>query len=653
MNNCEIYSVLKNQADTDALDKKIDDIASELYDKNIRVVYNTTIKADAKAITKALTHSEKSADSPTYNIFLNALDTENSESFKELFSHFINSKEAEFESDEDHKDQVARVRICSLGELANDYKGYCFQIYDKKYIVLPLASLCETEISYLVKNAIEKAEAIFEKNKEESPDGLVYVEPKVTHKEGFFMSFIPNKKNSTSTKIRKCIVLLALVIFFIAAGYLVNELIIKPAKNNKLMTEIQNIAYSHRTDDSGEDDDPNAPDQNWEALKKVNKEIVGWLKINGTRIDHPVLYHKGDSQSSQFYLYRDYKKGSSSFGSVFIDYRSKQSTESKNVVIHGHNTRDGSMFSDLLKYTSHLRGNLDFYKKNPTLKFNTPKGDNTYKIIAVIKTNTLFEHGYFFNYMQGEFLSEAEFMNFVYNVRERSMIDCPVDVNENDQLLTLSTCSYEFKNFRAVIVARKVRPDESTKVETKFAKLNSNPLFPDVYYKSNGGSKPKITTFKTEYKKGNITWYDGDGDLPGSEELTATINANPKKDKDGNFIVDKSDYVYEVRFLNHDGSEYKTYNVKHGKSVSLPSGTPQIPKDDENFDYQFTGWNTKGLNLKSVTSSMTIKPNFKAVPKTQTEESTSAPTSPPTDAPTNAPVENDVMAQQENSEQTP
>ena len=647
MNNCEIYSVLKNQADTKALDDKLDEIASTLYDKDIRVVYNTTIKPDAKAISKALYHSAESADAPTYNIFLNALDTEGSESFKELFAAFIKSHEERITPNEENKDKVAKIRISSLGDLSNGYKGYCFQIFDKRYIALPLASLCETEISYLVANAIEKAEEIFKKNEESSPDGLVFVEPKVAVKESFLMSFIPNKNNSKSTKIRKWIVLFALLIFVVAAGFLVNELFIKPAINNKTISEIQNIAYSHRTGDSGKPDDPNAPKQNWEALKNVNKEIVGWLTINNTRIDHPVLYHKGDSNSSQYYLYRNYKKESSSFGSVFIDYRSDKAADSRNVVIHGHNTRDGSMFSDLLKYTSHLRGNLDFYKKSPTIEFNTPKGDNTYKIIAVIKTSTLFEHGYFFNFQQGSFLSDAEFMNFVYNVRERSLIDCPVDVNEKDQLITLSTCSYEFKNFRTVIVARKLRDGESATVDTKKAALNPNPYFPDVYYERYGGSRPRLTTFKTEYNRGAIKWYDGKGNLSGSEELSATIAANPKKDENGNFIIDKSEYAYQVRFLNHDGSEYKTYTVKHGKSVSLPSGKPKIPADDENFDYEFTGWNTKGLNLKSVTSSMTIKPNFKATPKAQTQEpTTSNPT--PTEAETS-----EVAPQSDTSQNTP
>jgi RHS repeat-associated protein len=74
--------------------------------------------------------------------------------------------------------------------------------------------------------------------------------------------------------------------------------------------------------------------------------------------------------------------------------------------------------------------------------------------------------------MQGSFLSDAEFMNYVYNVRIRSLINCPVMVNEDDQLLTLSTCSYEFSGFRTVVVARKLREGEKATVNTEIATLN-------------------------------------------------------------------------------------------------------------------------------------------------------------------------------------
>lgn len=85
----------------------------------------------------------------------------------------------------------------------------------------------------------------------------------------------------------------------------------------------------------------------------------------------------------------------------------------------------------------------------------------------MFKTNTLTAHGDFFNYMISDFENDKDFMNYVYNVRVRSLFNCPVDVNEDDELVTLSTCSYEFTNFRTVIVARKVRAGESTKVDVK------------------------------------------------------------------------------------------------------------------------------------------------------------------------------------------
>ena len=106
---------------------------------------------------------------------------------------------------------------------------------------------------------------------------------------------------------------------------------------------------------------------------------------------------------------------------------------------------DGSMFGDLMSYGG-TEGDLDFYKDHPTFTFDTPQGDGVYKIISYYKTNTLSSHGEFFNYMVGNFQNEKDFMNYVYNVRIRSLINCPVDVNEDDELITLSTCSYEYTN---------------------------------------------------------------------------------------------------------------------------------------------------------------------------------------------------------------
>lgn len=609
MYNCEVYSVQSNLVDVTAFNDNIDAIAKRMYEHDVRLIYNTDIEADARVFTKALTASENITNPPDYNLFINAIDTQDPSSFKQLFFDFITKNEESIVLGEEFEGTVAKIKISSLGDMGNGYPGFCFKIYDTRYVVLPQATLTGKDLSHLIIQAIDKADEIFTKNDKDSPDGLTFVEG-------------VRKKNlriyKSNSKARKWIIAVASVVFVLAAGYLINELVIQPYLNSQITSDIQDIAYAT---ESVEDTQKKSA-QNWEALKKLNKEIVAWITIDDSKIDYPVLEHKGDNASSQYYLNRTYKDTYSDYGSVFMDYRSTESVKSKNVILHGHNMQDGSMFHELVNYGD-LTGDLDYYKSHPIIEFNTPEGDQQYKIISVFKTNTLYAHGEFFNYMQGEFLSDAEFMNFVYNCRVRSLIDCPVVVNEDDQLLTLSTCSYEFYNWRTVVVARKVRDGEKAKVNTDLATLNADPVFPEHYYKSRGGERPTVLTFKKANAKGIINWYDGGGELEGSETLTATVEANPtepptdkedknssssKKNSSSTVSTEVTNY-YEVKFVNWDGTEFHTESVKEGESVALPSGTPTLPSD-EYYDYTFTGWQTSGLDLSNVHYSMTIYPDF-------------------------------------------
>lgn len=614
MYNCELYSVLGNEQDVSSFNEKCDAISSSLYDKDIKVINHTEIANDEDTFTKTLNEIEENDNSADFHIFVNALDTTDADSFKKLFYSFIRDNEKLITSDEEHEGKIAKIKISTLGDLGNEYQGYCFTIYKKRFIVLPQASLTENEISFLVNKSVDKALEIFKKNDEEAQNGIVYIDAPIKKKEGFFSSFIPKKTDSKSTKTRKWIVLVALLVFLIAAGYLLNRFVIQPYLNAQITSEIYDIAYEN---DNGDIETDDGPKQNWEKLKKVNKEIVAWITLDNTKIDYPVLEHKGDNAYSQYYLNHTYKKTYQSHGSIFVDYRCTDSVNSKNVILHGHNMPDGSMFRALMGYGD-LKGDLNYYKKHPIIEFNTPQEDAQYKIISVFKTSTYYAHGEFFNYMQADFLSDAEFMNFVYNCRIRSLIDCPVMVNEDDTLLTLSTCSYEYSGFRTVVVARKVREGEKATVDTDLASLNDDPLFPEVYYTSRGYELPQVLTFKTANKKGLVSWYDGEGKLEGSEVLTATVEANPtepptEKRKNKTSSAEIVNY-YEVKFVNWDGTEYYTLSVREGDSVSVPSGTPGLPSDNY-YNYSFTGWDIDNLDLDNVHYSMTIYPKFKSTPK--------------------------------------
>lgn len=352
--------------------------------------------------------------------------------------------------------------------------------------------------------------------------------------------FIPLKEDSGKEKARKIILDIAIIVFVITAIILIKVAVVDPFLNNKKYDEIKDyvksnieIATEITTDAEGNEViNKITTEVDWDKLKGINDEVIAWVSIDDTNIDYPVLQHKEDTIDYQYYLYKDIYKNYSGYGSVFADFRSNKGIHSKNIILHGHHMKDGSMFENLMGYGKYT-ADMDFYKEHPTIDFDTPEGISTYKIISVFKTSTLDAHGEFFDYLTGSFESDAEFMNYVYLVRERSLIDTGVTCNEDDQLLTLSTCSYEYSEFRTVVVARKTRTGESSKVDVSKAKANPNPLWPDVYYGYDASAKPKVTTFKTEYKKNkeNVSWYDGKGNLKGKERMF-TLHDGEEVDED-------------------------------------------------------------------------------------------------------------------------
>ena len=637
MYNCEIFSLRRNRADFNRFEEDFDYTSAILRENDINVKYKTDLSPDAAKLAAAVRESAKDEETELF-IFVNALNTSDSSSFKNLFYEYIDQTEAELKPDPIHKGATPKIKVFSLGDMGMGYKGYCFKLYNKMFIALPVTSLTQKAVTDLILEGIEKARDTFDKNYNVFPVGIAYPDfvladgsasdralpqKKKKEKEGFFRSFIPQKGDTKGVVIRKIAVLLAIAVFIGALIYVVNFFIVGPAQNNAINDDIREIAYSNDNTSPTTPDGKPKQEQDWAALKKINKEIVGWIRLDDSRIDYPVMFHKGDDQNGQYYLNHTYKHEWSEYGTVFIDYRSTESTKSKNVILHGHNMVDGSMFHELMNYSDRFEGDLDYYRDHSVFTFNTPDGDAKWKVISVFKTSTLYAHGEFFNYMQGDFTSDAEFMNFVYNVRIRSMFNVPVTVNENDQLLTLSTCSYEYTNFRTVVVARKVREGEDAKVDVKLASVNKDPFLPEVCYDI---KRPDPGTFKSAYKSGDINWYDGkyngkdDSTLKGSEMLTATVAANPTepptekpKKKQKNATESEAPTarkVYTVTYVNMDGSQFASYSVFEGEPVPVPEQTPTY--DDENFTYTFDGWNTDlpGVDLQHLDKSLTITPRF-------------------------------------------
>ncbi|ASR49806.1 SrtB family sortase [Paenibacillus kribbensis] len=182
-------------------------------------------------------------------------------------------------------------------------------------------------------------------------------------------------------------------------------------------------------------------------LYERNPDIVGWLKIDGTRIEYPVMQNP---QDAQYYLNHDFNKKESKSGLPFLDEHS-QINGSDILLIHGHHMNSGWMFKDLMKYKKE-----SFYKEHATLQFSTLYEKGEYEIVAVILSKVYRKSDDVFKYYQIEKVNTpAEFNSYVQNIKKLALYDTGVTARYGDRLIVLSTCEYSTENGRLAVIARK------------------------------------------------------------------------------------------------------------------------------------------------------------------------------------------------------
>lgn len=387
-------------------------------------------------------------------------------------------------------------------------------------------------------------------------------------------------KHNKNKIIRLSLIIFSCLLFTGCTGFLIYYLIIQPHISKEVNNKYRSMYYNDSVqDDSGTPDSLNvtlpyrksevttstsddyikldkssksgAKDKNGVLLKfskliSYNSDIKGWLKIPGTDIDYPVMQAYN---GSDFYLKHDFEGNTDKNGCLYIDRNCNVKAPSKNIVIHGHNMdTTGMMFHELPKYRD-----INFYKAHPVFTFDSIYNESKWKIIAYMRVSGENAQNGDFNYMRGSFESKDDFLNFVYQIELRSLYKCPVSVNEKDQLLMLSTCSYEVDNYRTVVVARKIRKNESTEVNTALASLRDEVLYPKSWYSKYGGKAPLITSFSDALSFNEIDWYDG----------KITVDAGVGK------IIDSEDFQYEV--TSDSTAKLVNYTNKKAKSIEIPS----------------------------------------------------------------------------------
>lgn len=162
-------------------------------------------------------------------------------------------------------------------------------------------------------------------------------------------------------------------------------------------------------------------------LKKQNKDTVGWITVNNTRINYPTV----QANDNEYYLNHDFKKWKNTMGWVFMDYRNNPNKLDANTILYGHNVQAGIMFGTL-KNTL----NAKWYKNenNHIITFNTEKANMKWKVFSVYKTPVTID------YLETEFASVEEHQAFINLIKGRSLYDFGTEVTTNDKILTLSSC---------------------------------------------------------------------------------------------------------------------------------------------------------------------------------------------------------------------
>ena len=202
----------------------------------------------------------------------------------------------------------------------------------------------------------------------------------------------------------------------------------KPAENKSGESSSQEKASAPaETKGDGEKRQEEASETNFVAqLKAKYPDMVGWIKIEGTDIDFPVVQGK----DNDFYLNHTYKGEYHPFGEVFMDKDDKPDYSDQNTVLYGHNVRSGHVFHDLEQYKEQ-----SFRDAHPYIEIDTVDGKKTYEIVAVYTASA------YDPYRKSNY-SEEEWEKFRTWVKGKNRIKESLPDREG-RILTLSTCSDE------------------------------------------------------------------------------------------------------------------------------------------------------------------------------------------------------------------
>ena len=234
-----------------------------------------------------------------------------------------------------------------------------------------------------------------------------------------------------------CLIIFILVSIIIFSTFKIikwnkdNKVILNETKTITKKVEINEISSSNEIDKTDIYTDYtkiSLIDVDFSNLKEINKDTVGWISVNGTNINYPIVKYK----DNDYYLNHSFERKRNDAGWIFMDYRNNVDNLDTNTIIYGHNRFNKTMFGSL-KDT--IKKKWLNNKDNHIIKLSLEKSNTLWKVFSIYKIATTND------YLLTKFNNDFEYKIFLKNLKSRSIYDFKTDVNTNDKIITLSTCN--------------------------------------------------------------------------------------------------------------------------------------------------------------------------------------------------------------------
>lgn len=273
-----------------------------------------------------------------------------------------------------------------------------------------------------------------------APDRMVEPPPEQTAE--------PGGKHPRSGRIYTIAMIFFAVLFLVSAGMLLKRYLEDRRTENEFASLAALVETQPAAEGSGAaPQQTQDPAEKFAALRQRNEDFIGWISIEGTNLDFPVMYRP---DSKDYYLRHGFDGEYSNYGVPYLDEDCTLTAEnrSQNLVIYGHNMKTGTIFGCLTDYKK-----ADTYRKHPVIEFDTLYGDGSYEVFAAFAIDVVEEPD--FAYYDAIDLDESAFNAFVAEVKRRSDVDSGITPVYGEDLITLSTCEYSTANGRYVVCARR------------------------------------------------------------------------------------------------------------------------------------------------------------------------------------------------------